>query len=112
MLATPRTSTILAHAVANGGVHDDAIRRNAEEGNSGEPSLSELAIEHLHTNAEALRQQPYHRRTRFARRQMIARLHQRRATGTAHGDSGACSFGDSGRSAAGGGHERGIGVSA
>jgi hypothetical protein len=70
--------TILDRALENGGVYDDAIGRKPGEGQSGETSLFEIAIENLHIVAQPFRPQPRHRRTRFARRQLIARLHHLR----------------------------------
>jgi hypothetical protein len=82
MRTTSKTLTsnpaILDHALEKGGVYDDALGRKPGEGQSGEASFFEIAIENLHVVTQALRPQPRHRRTRFARRQLIAKLHHLR----------------------------------
>jgi transaldolase len=47
--------TIFDHAIANGALYDDAIRRKAAEGKSGEPLFFELAIEDLARAADLFR---------------------------------------------------------
>ena len=89
MLATSptSTSTIFDHAVENGSVSDDAIRRTAGEGDSGETSVSEPTVEDLHVDEQAIRRQLRRGRTRFERRRLIARLHHRSLAGTADSDT-------------------------
>jgi transaldolase len=47
--------TIFDHAITNGAFYDDAIRRKAAEGKSGEPLFFELAIEDLTRAADLFR---------------------------------------------------------
>lgn len=53
--------TIFDHAITNGDLYDEAIRRKAAEGKAGEPLFLELAIEDLARAADLFR--PVHDRT-------------------------------------------------